>query len=190
MNSRINIAQSTKELESIAIDLTKLIQEAAYNSIPTKKRDNTYMNNTPWWDDELKLMQITIRNYRNLHTHERNPVMKQIRFQEYKKYRNKYVNTTYRKKQQSWKASLEEASSNDTGGNTYKLIKSKINPKSFSLPTLDNKSHHQHEQTTKTILETLFSDDTTNQNHTSISSGNSLEDQQITVTQELIKTFI
>ncbi|KAF7488501.1 Putative protein in type-1 R1DM retrotransposable element [Sarcoptes scabiei] len=49
-----------------------MIQKAAYKSMPTIKRP-TYQRRSIWWDDELKCMQIVVKNMRNRFSHEHDP---------------------------------------------------------------------------------------------------------------------
>ena len=190
LNISINNIHTADQIDSCSLQFTKMIQEAAYQSIPTKKQNKPHRNHTPWWDTSLRLMQITIKNLRNLYAHEKNPIMKQIRYQEYKKYRNKYVKSIYKKKQESWKEFLEETHTKNTWGNTYKLIKSTLASKSYTLPILDKAPPHQHNVIINNILTNIFPDDTSNQHLIEATPNNILDDEQLVITPELINTLV
>ncbi|KAH9419271.1 hypothetical protein DERP_005778, partial [Dermatophagoides pteronyssinus] len=189
LNISINNIQHTQDIDKCALDLTKFIQEAAYKSIPTKKH-NPRKNYTPWWDKDLTLMQITVRNLRNLYSHEKNTIVKQMKYEQYKRYRNKYVRAIYNKKQQKWREFLEESSSSNTWGNTYKMIKATTNPKTYTLPILDNAQPHQHGTIIENILDAIFPDDNQLLQHTPTQTSNILNQEQLTITPEYIETLI
>ena len=132
-------------------------------------------------------MQITLKNLRNRFSREQSPITKEQAFTHYKIYRNKYVKTIFKKKQRSWNKFLEESQTTNTWGNTYRLIKTKIIPKNFSLPILDSTPPHQHPHLITNLIENLFPSDS---NQNLFLPPNNQNNRQIHITPELINSLI
>lgn len=159
-NQSLDDINNPEDLDKTVLQLTRFIQEGAYKSMPTKKYSQR-QHRTPWWDDELRLMQISTKNLRNLFFHEKDNAKKQIRKQQYNAYRNRYIRTINKKKAASWRSFLEESTSDNAWGNTYKMIKNKTKPKSFDLPILDNSPPTKHPDIIIGLVNDLFPTDPT-----------------------------
>ncbi|KAF7490419.1 Putative protein in type-1 R1DM retrotransposable element [Sarcoptes scabiei] len=151
----IEHAQTTNTIDYNILRLTEIIQKAALHSIPIIKRSN-YHKKSQWWDNELKCMQIVVQNKRYLFTKERDPRDRQCRYDEYKLSRNIFINTMRKKKLQKWKEFIEEIDTNNTWGNTHKQIKQKLNPKTYTLPILDDFPPSDHRKIIENIVNSMF----------------------------------
>ncbi|KPM05827.1 hypothetical protein QR98_0042990, partial [Sarcoptes scabiei] len=151
----IEQTRSIKTIEKQILYLTKLIQKAAFRSIPIIKRSSSTKRST-WWDNELRCMQIVVRHKRNKFSRQKNPETRQLFYEEFKRYRNQYVSMIRKKKSQKWKQFLEEADTKNAWGNSYKILKYKINPKTQSLPIIEDFPPHQHQQIIQDIVNNLF----------------------------------
>ncbi|KAF7496039.1 hypothetical protein SSS_00314 [Sarcoptes scabiei] len=93
ITQNIEHTNDTNTIDHNILELTRIIQKAAFNSMPTIKR-STYHKRSNWWDTELKMMQIVFNSKRYLFSKERNPEARQHLYDDFKSFRNKYVITT------------------------------------------------------------------------------------------------
>lgn len=83
---------------------TSLMIETAYISMPVKK-PRTHARMSPWWDNGLEQLRMTVRNTRNDFAHERDLETRSQKYNVYKRFRNRFANAC-----QKTKIKLEEIS--------------------------------------------------------------------------------
>ncbi|KAF7490453.1 Putative protein in type-1 R1DM retrotransposable element [Sarcoptes scabiei] len=165
-----------------------IIQKAASHSMPVITR-SSYQRRSSWWDSELRCMQIVVQNKRAIFSREKNLITRQFLYEEFKSFRNQYVRMIRRKKFQKWKEFLEEAHTNKTWGNTFKLLKYKINPKPLALPIFEDFPLQEHPKVLKSLVDSLFpSSLTTNTNLTIAQNTQTVN--SINISEVYIQTLI
>ncbi|KAF7489848.1 Retrovirus-related Pol polyprotein from type-1 retrotransposable element R1 [Sarcoptes scabiei] len=184
----IEHTQNKNKIEHNITKFTKIIQKAASQSMPIIKR-SIYHKRSPWWDNELRCMQIVVQNKRYLFTKEKNLIAKQYLYEEYKHFRNKYVRTIRKKKFQQWKVFLEEINTNNTWGNTHKLIKNKLNPKTHTLPIIEDFPPNEHPKIIENIVNNMFPTHTNSPNIEHSTTQESPE-QEYNISKEYIENLI
>ncbi|KAF7491369.1 Retrovirus-related Pol polyprotein from type-1 retrotransposable element R1 [Sarcoptes scabiei] len=155
LTKQLGKANNPRKIDQIIRQFTRSIQNAAYHSIPIIKT-SPYLRRCNWWDDELRCMQIVVRNKRYIFSREKNPQVREHYYNEFRSFRNKYVRMIRRKKFLKWKEFLEELHSQDTWGNTYKMIKHKTNPKSHTLPIIEDFPVKEHPMIMEKIVNQIF----------------------------------
>ena len=186
MCSSIDMIETTAEIDSCTDQLTRFITEAAFRSMPTKRKDPRPPR-SPWWDEELSRMQVTVRLLRNRFNHETDPIERTTKYDQYKAYKNRYTRTIRKKKETSWRKFLEEAHSNNTWGNTFRLIKTITSPKCLSLPILESSAPNDHPTVIRNLMNGLFPDASTQSHQVTPTLAN---DIQFAVTEETIIRLI
>ena len=145
------------DVDRCAEKFTSLMIEAAYISMPVK-RPRTHARMSPWWDNGLDQLRMTVRNTRNDFAHERDLETRSQKYNVYKRFRNRFANAC-QKQRESWRRFLEDSKTNNCWGSTYKLIKAITNPKVNALPILDDSPLNQHPEISTNLLNGLFPDD-------------------------------
>ncbi|KAF7492502.1 hypothetical protein SSS_01704 [Sarcoptes scabiei] len=113
ITQNIEHTNNTNTIDHNILELTRIIQKAAFNSMPTIKR-STYHKRSNWWDTELKMMQIVFNSKRYLFSKERNPEARQHLYEEFKSFRNKYIRMIRKKRLKKWREFIEEIDTNNT----------------------------------------------------------------------------
>uniref|UniRef100_A0A834VF46 Reverse transcriptase domain-containing protein n=1 Tax=Sarcoptes scabiei TaxID=52283 RepID=A0A834VF46_SARSC len=174
ITQHIEHTHNTAEIDLCVQQLTNLIQRAAHHSMPTIKR-SLYQKRSNWWDKELECLQIVVRNKRNIFAREKDRETKQLYYEDFKHFRNKYVRMIRTKKFRKWKEFLEETQSQDTWGNTYKMLKNKTTPKTYKLPIVEDFPMDQHQDIIKNIVNNIFPS-SGHTHHTEHSTNNTLHE--------------
>ncbi|KAF7492646.1 Putative protein in type-1 R1DM retrotransposable element [Sarcoptes scabiei] len=187
ISQNIEHTPTTNTIDQSILSLTKIIQNAAFHSMPTIKR-SIYQKRSKWWDNELKCMQIVVRNKRHIFSKEKNQINRQFLYEEYKHFRNIYVKTIRKKKFEQWKIFLEEVHTNNTWGNTHKQIKLKLNPKTHSLPILDDFPSNEHPKIIESLVNNMFP--TQINSYHSEHHRTQASEQEYNITKEYIESLI
>ena len=149
---------SIRTIDDIVDKLTCLLISAASKTFKTKKTKNL-PSRPSWWSKSL-LAQRKYFNYIKNLFYRNDP---RIDIDSYRAIRNHYKASIRKAKRRSFHDFLEDCQSNNTFGNTFKLIKRILSPRSTNIPLIDSRPDKLNSM--NDILDSLFpNDDSTTDN--------------------------
>ncbi|KAF7496041.1 Retrovirus-related Pol polyprotein from type-1 retrotransposable element R1 [Sarcoptes scabiei] len=189
ITQNIEHTNNTNTIDHNILELTRIIQKAAFNSMPTIKR-STYHKRSNWWDTELKMMQIVFNSKRYLFSKERNPEARQHLYDDFKSFRNKYIRMIRKKRLKKWREFIEEIDTNNTWGNTHKLIRQKLNPQSHTLPIIEDFPYEDHPKIIENIVNSMFPTHRSSQEYIGHNTSLTTPEHEYNISKEYIESLI
>ncbi len=152
-----NSCTNSQDLDYTVNFITKAIQTACAKHIPLKKFG---LRQVPWWSKELFVMRKRVNALRRRFSRAREPLLRGLREQEYKTYKQTYKDLLKASKLNSWKSFCSAQEKEDVWSTVHRICKSfmhrQIHP--TYLRKLDGTQTTSNAETALVMLKTFFPD--------------------------------
>ena len=139
--------------------INQTLIEAAYANMTINNKKANINIKSNWWSNEIQSIRKTCLSRRKIYIKATDPIAKSQAKKLYYQSKYKYTKLVNKVKQQSWKDFLSETESSNTWGNTYKILKNKINTKQTNnIPIIDN-CLDDKKTSFKTLIDQMFPED-------------------------------